>query len=101
MVYVTEKGETRRTVVDATTLLIGVEVIVVVYAVELFLKGETVVVEMLVDGESLTVLGCLVVSALYVLTNRAVNTSEIARETLTIKRNVLFSASMTKTLTSL
>ena len=99
MVYVTEKGETI-TVVDATTFFIGVEVIVVVYVVELFLKGETVVVEMLVDGESVRVLGCLGVSALYVLTNTAVNTSEIARETLTIKLNLFF-ASMTKTLTSL
>ena len=93
MVYVTEKGETI-TLVDATTFLIGVEVVVVVYYV--VSKGETIVV----DGESLTVLGCLVVSALYVSTNTAVNTSEIARETLTIKLNVFF-ASMTKTLTSL
>ena len=62
---------------------------------EIVVDGERVVDEIVVDGERVVVL-----SARYLTTNRAVRMSEIVKEILSINSK-LFSASMTKRLSSL
>ena len=62
---------------------------------EIVVDGERVVDEIVVDGERVVVL-----STRHLTTNRAVRMSEIVKEILSINSK-LFSASMTKTLTSL